>query len=56
MMSTNLLQEMGPILEKRRELEKRPQEVLAVFEEGSRKAQHTAQATMAGVREAMKLL
>jgi tryptophanyl-tRNA synthetase len=56
MMSTNLLQEMGPILERRRELEKRPQEVLAVFEEGSRKAQHTAQATMAGVREAMKLL
>ena len=56
MMSSNLLQEMGPILEKRRELEKRPQEVLAVFEEGSTKAQHTAQATMAEVREAMKLL
>jgi tryptophanyl-tRNA synthetase len=56
MMSTNLLQEMGPILEERRELEKRPQEVLAVFEEGSKKAQHTAQATMAEVREAMKLL
>jgi tryptophanyl-tRNA synthetase len=56
MMSTNLLQEMGPILEKRRELEKRPQEVLAVFEEGSQKAQHTAQATMGEVRAAMKLL
>jgi hypothetical protein len=56
MMSTNLLQEMGPILEERRQLERRPQEVLAVFEEGSKKAQHTAQATMAEVREAMKLL
>jgi tryptophanyl-tRNA synthetase len=56
MVSTNLLQEMGPILEERRQLEKRPQEVLAVFEEGSKKAQHTAQATMAEVREAMKLL
>jgi tryptophanyl-tRNA synthetase len=56
MMSTHLLQEMGPILEERRELEKRPQEVLAVFEEGSKKAQHTARATMAEVREAMKLL
>jgi tryptophanyl-tRNA synthetase len=56
MMSTNLLQEMGPTLEGRRELEKRPQEVLAVFEEGSKKAQHTAQATMAEVREAMQLL
>ena len=55
-MSTNLLQEMGPILQKRRELEKRPQEVLAVFEEGSKKARHTAQATMAEVREAMKVL
>lgn len=56
MMSTHLLQEMRPILDKRRELEERPQEVLAVFEAGSKKAQHTAQATMAEVREAMRLL
>jgi tryptophanyl-tRNA synthetase len=56
MMSASLLQEMRPILEKRRELEERPQEVLAVFEDGSKKAQHTARATMAEVREAMKLM
>jgi tryptophanyl-tRNA synthetase len=56
MMSTHLLQEMRPILDKRRELEERPQEVLAVFEEGSKQAQHAAQATMAEVREAMKLV
>jgi tryptophanyl-tRNA synthetase len=56
MMSTNLLQEMRPILDKRRELETRPQEVLAVFEEGSTKAQHTARATMAEVHGAMKLM
>jgi hypothetical protein len=56
MMSTNLLQEMRPILQKRRELEERPQEVLAVFEDGSQKARHTAQATMAEVRAAMQML
>jgi tryptophanyl-tRNA synthetase len=55
MMSANLLQEMRPILDKRRELEARPQEVLAVFEDGSKKAQRIAQATMVEVREAMKL-
>jgi tryptophanyl-tRNA synthetase len=56
MMSANLLQAMRPILDKRRELEDRPQEVLGVFEDGSKKAQHTAQATMGEVREAMKLM
>jgi tryptophanyl-tRNA synthetase len=56
MMSANLLQEMRPILDKRRELEARPQEVLAVFEDGSKKAQRAAQATMVEVREAMKLM
>ena len=56
MMSTNLLQEMRPILEKRRELEDRPQEVLEVFEEGSKRAQSSARATMAEVHEAVKLL
>jgi tryptophanyl-tRNA synthetase len=56
MMSTHLLQEMGPILEQRRELEQHPQQVIEVFEEGSKKAQQTARATMAEVREAMKLL
>jgi len=55
-MSTHLLQDMRPILDKRRELEERPQEVLAVFEDGSKKAQHTAQATLAEVRQAMKLV
>ena len=56
MMSTHLLQEMGPILEQRLVLESRPQQVIEVFEEGSKKAQQTARATMAEVREAMKLL
>jgi tryptophanyl-tRNA synthetase len=56
MMSTNLLQDMRPILDKRRELGERPQEVLAVFEAGSKKAQQAAQATMAEVRQAMKLV
>jgi tryptophanyl-tRNA synthetase len=56
MMSTHLLGEMRPILDKRRALGERPQEVLAVFEEGSKKARHTAQATMVEVREGMKLM
>ena len=56
MMSAHLLQEMGPILEQRRELEQHPQQVIEVFEKGSKKAQQTARATMAEVREAMKLL
>jgi tryptophanyl-tRNA synthetase len=56
MMSANLLREMRPILDKRRELGARPQEVLAVFEDGSKKAQRAAQATMAEVRQAMKLM
>jgi hypothetical protein len=56
MMSTHLLQDMRPILDKRRELEARPQEVLAVFEDGSTKAQQTARATVAEVRQAMKLV
>jgi hypothetical protein len=51
-----LLEEMRPILDKRRALGERPQEVLAVFEEGSKKARHTAQATMVEVREGMKLM
>ena len=50
MMSMNLLQEMRPNSTEASEAEKRPQEVLAV-EEGSKKAQHTAQTTMAEVRK-----
>jgi tryptophanyl-tRNA synthetase len=56
MMSRHLLAEMRPILEKRRELETRPKEVLEVFEEGSTRARQTAQATLAEVRDAMGLL
>lgn len=56
MMSTHLLDEMRPILEKRQELEQQPDKVLAVFEAGSKKAQQTAQATLGEVREAMQLL
>jgi len=56
MMSMHLLQEMRPVLEKRQELAERPQEVIEVFEEGSKKARETARTTMGEVREAMHLV
>jgi tryptophanyl-tRNA synthetase len=56
MMSTHLLDEMRPILDKRRALEERPHEVLQVFTEGSTRAQQTAHTTMAEVHEAMQML
>jgi len=55
MLSTHLLQEMGPILDKRRELEARPQAVVEVFEDGSHKARQIARGTLAEVRQAMQL-
>lgn len=56
MMSMHLLQEMRPVLEKRQELAERPQEVIEVFEEGSKKARETARTTMGEVREAMNIV
>src|SRR3990172_4183783 len=54
-MTENLLTALKPIQETRRKYENRPQDVWDVLEEGSHKAQQTAQATMEQVRAGMNL-
>ena len=55
LMTDHLLQALAPIQERRRQYESHPQDASDVLEEGSRKAQQTAQATMDQVRMAMNL-
>jgi len=50
-----LLARIEPIAKRRRELEKRPDDVRDVFREGDRRAREVAEATMADVRAAMHL-
>jgi tryptophanyl-tRNA synthetase len=45
----------APIYERRQELEGRKQDVVDILEEGAKKARAVASATMAEVREAMKI-
>jgi tryptophanyl-tRNA synthetase len=46
---------LAPIQEKRREFDKKPQNVWDIIEEGNNKARKTAQKTMAEVRKAIGL-
>ena len=52
-MATNLIKWIAPVRERRAQYEKNPRRVLEILDEGSRKAQKVAQATMERVREAV---
>ncbi|MGI6037861.1 MAG: tryptophan--tRNA ligase [Limnochordia bacterium] len=52
---TNLIEELGPIYERRQELEKDPDFVEDVLREGAVKARQVAEKTMAEVRKVMRL-
>jgi tryptophanyl-tRNA synthetase len=52
---TNLIEELGPIYERRQELEKDPGFVEDVLREGAVKARQVAEKTMAEVRKVMRL-
>jgi tryptophanyl-tRNA synthetase len=52
-MSDNLIKWIAPVRERRVEYEKNPKRVLEVIDQGSQKARHIAQQTMARVREAV---
>ena len=54
-MSENLLREIFPLLERRKQYEKRQEDILGIIEEGNRKASVAAQETMAAVRHALQL-
>ena len=54
-MSDNLINNLSPLLNRRREYEKRHSEILDIIEEGNRKANEVANQTMDGVRKAVKL-
>jgi len=51
----SLMKRLGPVQEKRRELESHPQDVLDILNDGSRKAKAAAIETMDEVRKAMKI-
>jgi len=51
----SLMKRLGPVQEKRRELESHPQDVLDILNDGSRKAKAAASETMDEVRKAMKI-
>jgi len=51
----HLLAYLKPIQERRKELTSKPQKIVEIIQEGSRKARAVAQKTMAEVTEAMKL-
>ena len=52
-MATNLIKWIAPVRDRRAQYEKNPRRVLEILDEGSRKAQKVAQATMERVREAV---
>ena len=51
----SLQKRLGPLYERRQQLESRPQDVLDILNEGSKKARVAAGETMAEVRNAMKV-
>jgi tryptophanyl-tRNA synthetase len=51
----SLQKRLGPIYERRRELEAHPDNVMDILNEGSKKAKTVADETMAEVRKAMKI-
>ena len=51
----SLQQRLGPIYERRQQLESHPDDVMDILNEGSKKANATAGETMAEVRKAMKI-
>ena len=55
LMADNLVRALAPLQDRRREYEGKPNQVWEILEEGSRKAQQVAQATMGEVRAAMSL-
>ncbi len=55
-MADNLLSNLAPIRERRRNYEQRPNDVWDILVEGSKRARRTAKKTMERVREAMKLV
>ncbi|MBI4465681.1 MAG: hypothetical protein HY647_13335 [Acidobacteria bacterium] len=55
LMAENLVRTLAPLQERRREYESKPKQVWEILEEGSRKAQKVAQATMEQVRAAMNI-
>ncbi len=54
-LAEKMIEYLRPIYEKRRELEKNPQYIMNILEEGRQKAWDKASQTMAQVREAMRL-
>ncbi len=54
-LADNLLARIEPVAKKRRELEKHPDDVRDVFEEGAKHAREVAEQTMIDVRSAIKL-
>jgi len=50
-----LQKRLGPIYEKRQQLEARPDEVMDILTDGSKKAKQVAGETMVEVRKAMKI-
>ena len=51
----SLQRRLGPIYERRQQLEGRKQDVIEMLDDGARKAQAAASETMKDVREAMKI-
>lgn len=54
-LAANLIQFLRPFHEKRKELLKKPKDVMKIFEQGSMKAREEAKKTMKQVREAMRI-
>ena len=51
----SLQQRLGPVYERRQQLESRPDDVMDILNEGSKKANATAGETMTEVRKAMRI-
>lgn len=54
-LTRSMLDGMRPIMEKRKEISAKPKEVQAILEEGNRKAQAVARATLREAKDAMKI-
>ena len=54
-MSDNLIEDLSPLLNRRKQYENRKSEILAIVEEGNQKANEVANQTMEEVRRAVGL-
>ena len=54
-LTQTMLDGMRPIMEKRKEISAKPKEVQAILEEGNRKAQAVARATLREAKDAMRI-